>query len=369
MKNVLLVVARGLLKAGRVGINGPERRTFNSIDIMKKNNYFVAYSKDGYFFEQFKNKIGTRLIQFETKGIRDIFAIYKLYKIIKKNKIDVVHVQGPFASDLYVSIACKLSGAKAIITRPIIISTDSDALYRKFLMRILDKVIFTFSAKLVTISEKSKDAWIKENAPIEKLEVVYNGTFLDRFSKKIEYKNNETINCIMVAQFIEEKNHIWFLENVAMTLINKYKNLKFIFVGDGYTMSKCNDFVQQNKIEKFVKFTGNINNVNEVLSDADISFLPSKKEGVPVSLIESIASGLPIISNNIASVSEVCINEYNGYLIDVNDKQKWILSFEQLIENENLREKFGTHGRELAEKQFDIKVMIEKYERIYEDAK
>lgn len=101
MKNVLLVVARGLLKNGRAGINGPERRTFNSIDIMKKNNYFVAYSKDGYFFEQFKNKIANRLIPFETSGIKDIFAIYKLYKIIKRNKIDVVHAQGPFAIDLY----------------------------------------------------------------------------------------------------------------------------------------------------------------------------------------------------------------------------------------------------------------------------
>lgn len=88
----------------------------------------------------------------------------------------------PKVHSLLICIACRLSGAKAVITRPIIISTDSDALYRKFLMRILDKLIFVFASKLVTISEKSRLAWIKENAPVE---VVYNGTLLDKFISKI----------------------------------------------------------------------------------------------------------------------------------------------------------------------------------------
>jgi len=367
MKNVLLVVARGLLKNGKAGINGPERRTFNSIDIMQKNNYFVAYSKDGYFYEQFKTKIGNRLIQFETSGIKDIFAIYKLYKIIKKNNIDIVHIQGPFASDLYVSIACKLAGAKAVITRPIIISTDSDSTFRKFFMKILDKVIFKYASELVTISEKSKNAWSKETAPSSKLKVVYNGTFLDRFIPKQNYQVNEKIKCIMVAQFIDEKNHLWFLEKVAKNLISKFSNIEFIFVGDGYTSLSCKEFVIKNHMQEHIKFTGNVNNVNELLAEADISFLPSKKEGVPVSLIESIATGLPIISNDIASVSEVCVNDYNGFLLDMDDEKGWNQAFEKLIKDESLRKAMGVNGRVLAEKQFDIKVMIEKYESIYDE--
>lgn len=171
----------------------------------------------------------------------------------------------------------------------------------------------------------------------------------------------------MIAQFIEEKNHLWFLENIAISLLQRFNNLEFIFVGDGYTLSKCKEFVIQNKVENFIKFTGNIDYVNKILSDADISFLPSKKEGVPVSLIESIATGLPIVSNDIASVSEVCIDKYNGYLLEVDDKEKWIFAFEELIKNEDLRKKLGTNGRVLSEKQFDIQVMIKKYEEIYEE--
>lgn len=59
----------------------------------------------------------------------------------------------------------------------------------------------------------------------------------------------------------------------------------------------------------------------------------SKKEGVPVSLIESIACGVPIISNDIASISEVCVDKYDGFLLNVDDVQKWIWSFEQNEKN------------------------------------
>jgi len=368
MKNVLLLVTRGLLRNGKIGINGPERRTFNSISYMKKNNYFVAYCNKGYFYGNFKEKVGDRLIELDIKGIKDFGSIVKLYKIIKKYNIDLVHVQGPFASDFFVAIACKLAGVKSVITRPIIVSTDSNSFLRTLGMKIFDKLIFKSATKLVTISEKSKIDWIKENAPKEKLEVVYNGTFLDKFIAKQNYTFKDTINCVMVGQFIDEKNHLWFLENITMNLIQKHNEIRFIFVGDGYTLDSCKDFIQENKIEKYVKFTGNINNVNEVLSSVDISFLPSVREGVPVGLIESIACGVPVVANDVGSVSEVCKNGNNGYLSKVDDVKFWLKSFEELIEKEDLRKQFGKSGRDLAVKQFDINVMIKKYEDIYEKA-
>lgn len=368
MKNVLLLVTRGLLRDGKIGINGPERRTFNSIEYMNKNNYIVAYSDKGYFYSDFKEKIGDRLIELDIKGIKDIGAIFKIYSLVRKYNIDLVHVQGPFASDLFVAVACKLAGIKSVITRPIIVSTDSNSFIRTVGMKILDKIIFKTATKLVTISEKSKNDWEKENAPKEKLEEVYNGTFLDKFVPKQDYDLKDNIKCVMVGQFIDEKNHLWFLENIAIRLISKYVNIQFLFVGNGYTLDDCKEFVYKSNIEKYVEFTGNINNVNEVLSNIDISFLPSIREGVPVGLIESIASGVPILANDVGSVSEVCKNEVNGFLLRVGDTEQWIKSFEMLILSKELREKFGKNGRNLAQKQFDIKVMIEKYEAIYEKA-
>jgi glycosyltransferase involved in cell wall biosynthesis len=368
MKNVLLLVTRGLLKDGKTGINGPERRTFNSIEYMKKNNYFIAYSNKGYFFKEFKEKIGDRLIELDIQGIKDIKAIFLIYKIIKRYNIDLVHVQGPFASDLFVSLACKLAGVKSVITRPIIVSTDSNSFLRTFGMRIFDKIIFKTATKLTTISEKSKNDWIKEGAPVNKLEVVYNGTFLDKFIAKEDYTFKNTINCVMVGQFIDEKNHLWFLKNIALFLVKKYENIKFIFVGDGYTLKKCQNFVMENSMQKYIEFTGNVDNVYKVLSNADISFLPSIREGVPVGLIESSACGIPLIANDVGSVSEVCKHEFNGYLLNIWDKNLWINSFEQLLNSQELRENFGKNGRKLAEKQFDIDVMIKKYEEIYEKA-
>lgn len=59
----------------------------------------------------------------------------------------------------------------------------------------------------------------------------------------------------MVAQFIEEKNHMWFLEHIAFNLIDKYKNLEFIFIGDGYSLSKCKDVVKQNHLESLLEIS------------------------------------------------------------------------------------------------------------------
>ena len=124
--------------------------------------------------------------------------------------------------------------------------------------------------------------------------------------------------------------------------------------------------VNEFKLNNFIKFYGKIDNedVPKFMSASDIFLLPSLTEGMPISIIEAITIGLPVIATRVGGISEAIIDRRNGLLVDVGDIDGITSRILELIGDKELRIAIKNNNIHDSKK-FDLKHIISKYENIY----
>ena len=113
-----------------------------------------------------------------------------------------------------------------------------------------------------------------------------------------------------------------------------------------------------------VTFLGWRNDIDLILSAADIAILCSDNEGIPLTLIQASQAGLPIVSTDVGSVSDIVIDGVTGYLTEVSS-EGLIQGISTLLENLELRHAFGKAGQERAREFFSSRAMVERHQRLY----
>lgn len=121
------------------------------------------------------------------------------------------------------------------------------------------------------------------------------------------------------------------------------------------------------KLENAVEWLGHQANISEVYAKADIAVLPSYREGMPKSLLEAAACGLPIVTTDTSGCREVVAEGENGYLVPVRDPRRLAEALEKLITNPVLRARMGAASRARAEREFRLEVIIKKTLAVYDE--
>jgi glycosyltransferase involved in cell wall biosynthesis len=140
---------------------------------------------------------------------------------------------------------------------------------------------------------------------------------------------------------------------------------KLILVGEGPRKVKYETLASNLKIEDNVMFIPHFENMDCVMEKIDIFVMVSDVEGMPLTLIETLYYGKPILATNVGTISEMVINGFNGYLIDKNNiediKNKILL----LWNNENLYQVFSKNSRKLYEEKYSYEKGIERLLNVY----
>jgi glycosyltransferase involved in cell wall biosynthesis len=126
----------------------------------------------------------------------------------------------------------------------------------------------------------------------------------------------------------------------------------------------------KNKIEKFglvdqFKFLGQVNDMASLLVASDIIVLPSESEGLPLSILEGMACGLPVVATNVGGIPEVVIEGETGFLLNTDDIRGFAKRLEQLVESFELRKKFGEKARELILQKFNFDITSNNITELY----
>ena len=114
-----------------------------------------------------------------------------------------------------------------------------------------------------------------------------------------------------------------------------------------------------------VKWLGHRNDIKVQIASCDIFVLPSYREGVPRTLLEASSMGKPIVTTNSVGCKEVVDDGINGFLVPIKDSKSLAEKIKNLANNYELRENMGKASREKALNEFDIKVIVEQYLRLY----
>jgi len=157
-----------------------------------------------------------------------------------------------------------------------------------------------------------------------------------------------------------------YLLRVWKEIMRQSNDIHLIIVGSGqeHSLSCENEvrhFVTRNQLESTVRFTGNVNNVNEYLQASDYYILPSQSEGLSISLLEALACELPCITTNVGGTVDVIDNNFNGILIPYGDEDSLLKEMTNLLNDEEMAFRLGRQGRKTVVEKFNSDHICSEY--------
>lgn len=298
-----------------------------------------------------------------------------LSKIISKQQIDVVNAHH-FLSFFYSFYGCKLANRRGLVYTEHSL-WEIEAISPKW--RFIGRMLLPFADAAVGISDEVRNG-LKSTFKLKgsKACVITNGVdcqLLGPAVDKAQYKtkygfSGSDIIIGMVANLKNNKNHIFLLQ-VFRTLQKTFDNLKLVFVGQGFTgdpegsEDEIRSFIKESDLQKSVSLLGARSDVPDLLKTFDIFCLTSFQEGLPISLIEAMASGLPVVGTDVTGIKDVINHKTNGFLVELNNEKQLSDALHKLVEDPQLRLRFGKKSREMAESTYALKGCIETYQHLF----
>lgn len=299
--------------------------------------------------------------------LRYTFAAIKYArKLVRQNHYDLVHA--------YFGIPCGYIAMK--LGLPYIVSLrGSDVPFHNPKYRLLDilffkrmsRKIWRRAACVISNSESLKQE-AALTAPRQPVEIVYNGVDTRRFFPA-EQKNDNTVRFVFTGRLSAIKGLASLVEGYAM-FVSKYPEqpAELVLAGDGPMREALEGIVQKHQISQKVCFLGRIENeqVPDILRNGDVFVLTSISEGMPMSILEAMASGLGVICTDIVTLKKLVGDGEGGFIVPKSDAHAIFTAIEKYIQSG--KELIDMHGKRNREKalQMSWRHAAEAYIRYYE---
>ena len=348
-----MVTASSELGGGPMHLLTLRKELSNDIEMffaLPKSKYFISFEIGNCIF------IKERKVSF-----RDIF---KLALFIRQNSIDIIHAHGKGAS-LICRLLKLLTNKKLIYTYHGIHLTCHNLLYRIFYI-IYENIFGLLDSHKIFVSKSEKN-YAKKFFIIGKNNSIINNS-VDK-KNFINYENKEKNKriflkesrkvIISVCRFVTQKNIDEIIEIASR--LSKYK---FLIVGDGPLKKKIVSSINK-LINKNVSLLGAKKNIYKYLSVADIYLSTSLYEGLPLSVLEAMSVGLPIVASNVIGNSDTIKHAESGYLYNLGDIGCAVRYIEEILTDKNLYDSFSINSYKRQRQLFSHKKMSKAYLDLY----
>jgi len=180
-------------------------------------------------------------------------------------------------------------------------------------------------------------------------------------------KQKKIYDLIFHSRIIKDKGVFEIIDAIKI-LRNQNVFFKTLFLGDLDMENRS--FITEKQVnfwvkEKLIIWKRKTKNVLPYLQKSKISILPSYREGLPKSLLEAASCKLPIISSDVPGCREVCIDNFNGFLVQPKDPESLSKSIRKLLFNPNLMRKFGKNSRGIVTKSFSDQIISSEFLKLY----
>lgn len=305
---------------------------------------------------------GIEVAVFSKKTKLGLGLLWQVYKYLKNKKPQIVHTH-LFGADAWGRLAAILAGV------PVIISTEHNInLSESWLKRLIKKFLSLFTDKIIAVSEGVKEYSIqKDKISSKKIEVIYNGIDLEKFSfrgaRKIDLNN---IRAGVIARLSEQKGHLYLIR-ATPDIAKKYPSFSLKIIGRGELGERLKKEVRRLKLEKQVEFWGERNDIAEILKELDLFILPSLWEGLGIAVLEAQAVGVPVLVSNAGGLKEIVKDRENGILFEPGKSEDIFKAVDWALAHQDELILMVRQARKDAEERFDIRKMVLGYERVYKE--
>jgi glycosyltransferase involved in cell wall biosynthesis len=290
----------------------------------------------------------------------------RLVKLLRRRQFDAVVAVGAGDTMFWTRLAAWWAGVPVVLSA--LHSTGwPDAVGR--LNRLLTPITDGFIAVANGHGRYLVDA---ERFPQPKVHVIPNGVDVDRFRPSAARRarvrrqlgiGDEVPVCGIVAALRPEKNHDLFLA-AAARVRRRWPNAQFLIIGDGAERKRLGQAVRGAGLAANVRFLGNRDDVADLLTALDVFSLTSHNEANPVSILEALATGVPVVATRVGSVAESVADGVTGHLVDPGNAEALADHWSRLFADPQAAARLGAAGRTAVVQRWSLDAMVAGYETL-----
>ena len=293
-------------------------------------------------------------LRYDYKGVRLFEIIYYFDKCMKLFQPDIINVH---LDTLYTWLWALLRKRRIIFT----VHSDAGRISDKLSLKLFKKLSGKKLIRVIGVSEFASRRF-EEIFSASDVKTIYNPIDIECYAPSAK-RGHEEIRFINVARFYPVKNHKLLIDAFELVCKN-ITNVRLYLIGDGQEYEKMQAYVLEKNIEEKVHFMGYREDVSELLMQSDIFVMSSLSEAFPVSVIEALAAGLPVVATRVGGLPELVSN--NGILVETNNPVQLCDAMLSLARDEDKRRQMGVYSRKKSEL-FQISNILLQYGQLYDE--
>lgn len=368
MKKFLLVatVVKGHVNTFHIPVLEMMKKSGYEVHVIARNNYERSEDCIIPFCDKYYD------LPFEREPIRknNIKSYFQLKEIIDKEDYDIIHCHTPVGGAL-TRLAARNSrkkGTKVVYTAHGFHFFKGAPLINWLIYYPIEKILSKYTDSLVTINSEdykiSKKMYAKNVFYIPGV-----GISLDKYKEKIDINkkrndlgiSNNDFVLISVGELNKNKNHRAVIESLVYF---KEENIKYIICGEGPLFEKLTELVEKLDLSDNVIFLGYRNDINELLQISNVFVFPSFREGLSLSVMEAMATGLPCLVSETRGNTDLIDNNKGGYTFDLKNPNDIVEKLDLIMKQQSDLQRFGNYNLEKIKK-YGIDSVLEKKKSIY----
>lgn len=308
----------------------------------------------------------------EISFLRDVKSMFKLWRMIRRHKPDIVHTHTAKAGTVG-RLAAALAGV------PVIVHTFHGHVFHSYFSPVknwcfiaIERFLSLLTTRIITISPHQREEITAFINAKRKMEVVRLGFDLTKFlrpcDKGVARKRlglpieRPIIGC--VGRLTAVKNLALFVR-LAEALLQRRENVLFLIVGDGSERQMLQGMVRGKGLQDRVLFLGWQTEIETIYKAIDLLVLTSKNEGTPVAVIEAMASGCPVVAAPVGGVVDLIEHGVTGLLAGAEDSDDFVKKVGQILDRPELRQSLTEGARKFVSSRYDISRLLRDMSRLY----
>lgn len=291
---------------------------------------------------------------------RDAKALTSAYRLIRRTKPDLVHCHTSKAG-IIGRTAARMARVPAVFTAHTWSFAEGTSPLWKFVGTPSERLAARWAETIIAVSESNRSLALRRRvAPSGKIVTVHNGV-VDTFHRA-RPGAHLVPRIVMVARFVAQKNQAQLIEAVA----GLDCPFHLTFVGDGPARPAAEDLVRSLGLQDRVEFAGVRTDTDRILSESSIFVLATNWEGFPITILEAMRAGLPVVATDVDGVREAVIDGETGHLYPKGATGTLRSTLRALLADPATRIRLGQAGRKRYEAEFTRSAMLSKVLAVYE---
>lgn len=354
MKKILFLITKG------DNIGGAQIYVRDLAFQFNKDGYeiIVVAGNSGEFTNQLEEEniktIIAKHLKVSISPLSDVLALFELIRIIKKSKPDIVCINSS-KSGIIGRLACKFTGTPNVFIVHGWSFTNGLPLIKVFVFKFIERCLKNFSHHWICVSDFDYQLGLHSKVfRSDKTIVIKNGIKKKKIIRKENIDDNIT-RLIFIARHDHQKDH-----KTVFKALQNITNIQVMLIGDGPLLEYNKQLAKSLGIENKVQFLGFQKHIDRYLAQAHIFILVSNWEGFPLSTLEAMSAGIPVIVTNVGGAAEAIVNGKDGFVIEQGDVATLSEKISLLQNNKEIQMQMGLNAQNTYLQNFTFDKMYNK---------